>query len=187
MRRDLGFKDMGSYPSNFHWIGADVIIRPPGALERSIVVDVGTSDGVAKDDTVLVSGGLLGRVLEVTSHQAVVGLIINDTIEVSAKVVGSKAVGILKTVSTEGTPTLQLRFVEQSAEVQEGDLVTTSGFASKTGDLHALYPVGIPIGTVSSVGNNPGDLDKTVQVTPLADFDKIEHVYILGGTGGRFA
>jgi rod shape-determining protein MreC len=187
MRRDLAFKDMGAYPDSFHWIGADVIVRAPGALERSITVDVGTDDGVSKDDTVLVAGGLLGRVLEVRSHVAVVGLLLNDTVEVSAKVVGSKATGIIKVVSTEGEPTLQLRSVRQSALLEVGDLVTTSGFASKTGELHSLYPGGIPIGTISSFGNNPGDLDKTVQVKPVADFDQIDHVYILRGTGGRFA
>jgi hypothetical protein len=38
---------------------------------------------------------------------------------------------------------------------------------------------------VTSVGNNPADLHKTVQVTPFADFDRIDHVFVLVPKHGR--
>jgi rod shape-determining protein MreC len=59
------------------------------------------------------------------------------------------------------------------------DMVVTSGFASKNGELRSVYPRGIPIGIVTNVGNDPADLHKTVQVTPFADFDRIDEVVVL--------
>jgi rod shape-determining protein MreC len=193
MRRDLGFKDRGEWGKDqgFEWIGGEVIVRPPGAIASNIVIDIGEKDGVSKDDAVVVSGGLLGRVLSVTGSQAVVTLLINDSTNVSASVItgdgtATDAWGVLQTVSTEGTPTLRLGFVQQSTRVKPGNLVMTSGFASKNGELRSLYPRKIPIGVVSSAGNNPGEKEKTVQVTPFANFDEIDRVYVLGGSGGRY-
>jgi rod shape-determining protein MreC len=156
-----------------------VAVRAPGAAEKSLVIDRGSDDGIAVDDAVMVTGGLIGRVMSVTGSTAVVDLILNDAQNVSASVVGSEAWGVLQTVSTEGSPVLQLRFAKQSAEVEVDDLVVTSGFRSSDGALSAIYPGGIPVGVVSYVGYDPADTQATIQVTPLADFDRIDTVFVL--------
>ncbi len=181
LRRALAFDETFTFPneSAYDRIWASVTVRQPGAVERSLVIDRGSSDGVQVNDPVMVPGGLIGRVMSVTPDYARVGLILDDTQAVSAAVTGSEAWGVLKTVSTEGTPTMQLRFVKQSAEVAKDDQVVTSGFASKNGELRSIYPKGLPIGIVTNVGNDPADLHKTVQVTPFADFDRIDEVMIV--------
>lgn len=185
VRRALNFDDRFRFPAGYDRTWAQVTVRQPGAVESSLVIDRGSSDGVRRDDPVMVTGGLIGKVLEVTDDQAVVGLLLDDAQRVSASVVSlvpgeqSDAWGVLRTVSTEGQPTMQLRFVKQGARVKEGDLVVTSGFASENGELRSIYPKGVPIGMVTSVGNDPADLHKTVQVTPIADFDEIEEVMVL--------
>ena len=42
-----------------------------------------------------------------------------------------------------------------------------------------LYPRGIPIGRVTSVGQADTDLWKQVQVEPFADFDRVDAVLVL--------
>ncbi|MCW2920550.1 MAG: rod shape-determining protein MreC [Thermoleophilia bacterium] len=179
LQRALAFDETFAYPNGYDRIWAEVTVRQPGAIEHSLVVDRGTSDGVRIDDPVMVPGGLIGRVTSVTRDNAIIGLLLDDTQSVSASVTGSEAWGVLKTVSNEGGPTMQLRFVRQSAEVDIDDQVVTSGFASKNGELRSIYPKGLPIGIVTNVGNDPADLHKTVQVTPFADFDRIDEVMIL--------
>lgn len=183
-RRALGFKERGMYPRGLDWIAASVIVRTPGAIERSLTIDVGSSDGVEVDDAVVVTGGLIGRVIEVTDDNAVVGLILDDSQNVSAKVSApdSDAWGVLQTISTEGRPAFQLRFVKQSAKVEENDLVVTSGF--RVGELASIYPKGIPIGRVADVGYDPADVHVTVQVEPFADFDRIDDVFVLSRPDG---
>jgi rod shape-determining protein MreC len=67
--------------------------------------------------------------------------------------------------------------VGKDAMVNEGDLVITAGW--KSGDLESLYPRGIPIGTVESVGQQDVDLYKRIQITPLVNFDSLSDVVVL--------
>ena len=53
----------------------------------------------------------------------------------------------------------------------------TSGWSS--GDLSSRYPFGIPIGHVTSVGQQDIDLYKRIQVEPFVDFDSLSEVVIL--------
>ena len=185
-RRALAFDETFTFDgsSRYESVWAEVSVRQPGAIEHSIVVNRGSNQGVQVDDPVMGTGGLLGKVIEVTPNNAIIGLMLDGTLPVSAAVTGSEAWGVLKTVSTEGTPTMQLNFVKQSADVDVDDLVVTSGFASKNGELRSVYPKGLPIGIVTNVGNDPADTKKTVQVTPFADFDRIDEVMILTERSG---
>jgi rod shape-determining protein MreC len=63
----------------------------------------------------------------------------------------------------------------------ENDLVITAGWRS--GQLESLYPRGIPIGTVESVGQQDVDLYKRIQVAPLVDFDSLAEVIVLVAKG----
>lgn len=177
VRRALNYQERMDFPAGYDRLFAGVAVRAPGAIERSLVIDRGSSDGIAVDDAVMVTGGLIGRVQKVTRDTAVVGLILDDSQNVSASITGSEAFGVLQAVSTEGSPVLQLNFVKQSAKVARGDLVVTSGFRS--GELSAVYPGNIPVGVVESYGNDPAETEKTVQVRPLADFDRIDEVFVL--------
>ena len=49
----------------------------------------------------------------------------------------------------------------------------------RAGDLASLYPWGIAIGQVTSVGQQDIDLYKRVQVTPFVDFDSLSEVIVL--------
>ncbi len=185
-REALNFDETFSFPHSYDRVWAQVTVRQPGAVEHSLVVDRGANHGIEVDDPVMVPGGLIGRVMKVTPNNAVVALILDDAQGVSAAVTGSEAWGLLKPVSTEGGPTMTLRFVKQSSEVKKDAQVVTSGFASKNGELRSIYPKGIPIGIVTNVGDDPADVHKTVQVTPFADFDRIDEVMVLvRKAGGR--
>jgi rod shape-determining protein MreC len=175
----FAFDQRGTFPNGYERVWASVAVRQPGTVESTLVIDRGSRHGIREDDAVLVVRGLAGKVIAVTPRTATVKLITDDAHRISASVVGSTAWGVLRTVSTQGTPTMQLGYVKQSAQVAVGDVVVTSGFASKNGELRSVYPRGIPVGTVTSVGNDPADLHKTVQVTPLADFGRIDEVVVL--------
>ena len=61
--------------------------------------------------------------------------------------------------------------------VEQGDTVITSGWSS--GDIASLYPFGIPIGKVTSVGRQDIELYMRIQVEPFVDFDSLSEVVIL--------
>ncbi len=179
LRQALYLTERGRFPAGYRNVLGSVIARSPTDIDRSITIDLGTEDGLAVNDPVMVTRGLIGRVEAVSSNAARVGLIINPAQAVSVKVVDSSAAGVLHASTTEGSPVMELSYVTQRVSVKSGDLVVTSGWTTDGGNLQSIYPAGVPIGVVSSVGNSPADLYKTVQVTPFADFDRIETVIVL--------
>ncbi len=179
LRDVLYLKERGQFPAGFRQVAGSVIARSPTEIDRSITIDLGSADGLKVDDPVMVSRGLIGRVEAVSQNAARVGLIINPQQAVSAKVVDGSAAGVLRTVVNDGSPVMELAYVTQRVKVAAGDLVVTSGWTTDGGNLSSIFPSGIPVGVVSSVGNSPADLYKTVQVTPFADFDRIETVLVL--------
>ncbi|MCW2950688.1 MAG: rod shape-determining protein MreC [Thermoleophilia bacterium] len=182
MRAQLNFEGSTQLPGNLTKVHGHVIGRVPGSAAAPLVIDVGTKSGVQKDDPVLGTGGLIGIVTQVNASQAVVGLIIGSAQSVGARVANSTGIqeaGVLQAVSSDGAPALRLTSVGQAPKVSKGDEIVTSGFFDPRTQLASKYPRNLPIGTVSDVGNSPGDLSKTIQVTPYADFANISAVLVL--------
>lgn len=177
LRELLALKERGRFPDGYRLVTGNVIARPPTSSERSLLIDLGSDDGVSVDDTVMVARGLIGHVEAVSTNAARVKLMIGRSEAVSATVAESGAQGVLRPVSNEGSPVMELAYVSQRVRVTPGDLVVTSGWS--TDNLQSIYPAGVPLGVVSSVGNSPANLYKTIQVTPFADFDRIEEVIVL--------
>jgi rod shape-determining protein MreC len=67
--------------------------------------------------------------------------------------------------------------VAKAAKVEVGDTIVTAGW--RTTNLSSLYPKGIAIGKVTSVGQLDTDVYKQVQVQPFADFTSIDAVIVL--------
>jgi rod shape-determining protein MreC len=69
--------------------------------------------------------------------------------------------------------------VTKDQVVNQADPVVTAGWRSR--GLSSLYPRGIPVGTVTSVGQVDTDLYKQVQVQPFVDFSSLSAVLVLTG------
>jgi rod shape-determining protein MreC len=179
LRQVLYLTERGRFPTGYRKVVGSVIARSPSHYDRSVTIDLGRRDGVAVNDPVMVTRGLIGRIEAVSGNAARVGLITNSEQAVSVKVVDSSASGIVRATTAEGSPAMELAYVPQRVRVAGGDLVVTSGWTNDTNSLKSIYPAGIPVGVVTSVGNSPADLYKTIQVTPFADFDRIDHVIVL--------
>ena len=137
---------------------------------------VGSNDGVALDAPVVSADGFLGRVTRVYSRSARVTLLTDEQLAVSALDVKSGAAGIVRHGRASAS-TLILDRVPKKLKVSVGDTVVTAGWRSSR--LASLYPKGIPIGKVTSVGQADTDLWKQIQVEPFADFDRIDAVLVL--------
>jgi rod shape-determining protein MreC len=176
LRRDLQFRDGPRFPQGFNGVATRVVGRPPSAYNQEVLIAAGTSAGVRRNDPVVTPDGLVGLVTEVTSNGAQVTLLTDQQSAVSATVLESGAAGIVRHGSSDSSA-LILDRVGKDAFVETGDLVITAGW--RTGKLESLYPRGIPIGTVKSVGQQDVDLYKRIQVTPLVNFDSLSDVIVL--------
>lgn len=172
----LDFRTGPRFPDDYDGVAASVVARPSEAFSRALVVAAGTRDGVEVDDPVVAGDGLVGVVTRVSETTSRVTLLLDDTSAVSAEVVGSTASGIVQHRGAPGSA-LILDRVPKSESVEAGDLVVTAGWRSRR--LASLYPRGIPIGTVTSVGRSDTDIWTQVQVEPFVDFEAIDAVLVL--------
>jgi rod shape-determining protein MreC len=172
----LQFVDGPTFPSGFDGVSTRVVGRPPSAYNQEVLIAAGTSSGVQRNDPVVTKDGLVGLVTDVTSNGAKVTLLTDQSSAVSAAVLESGAAGIVRHGPSDSSA-LILDRVSKDELVTEGDLVITAGWRS--GKLESLYPRGIPVGTVKSVGQQDVDLYKRIQVTPLVDFDSLAEVIVL--------
>ena len=73
--------------------------------------------------------------------------------------------------------------VTKDQVVNLGDILVTAGW--KSGTLTDLYPKGILIGAVASVGQVDTDNYKLIQVEPFVHFSSLESVIVLVPTKKR--
>jgi len=170
----LHYKAPPGFPTDFDLVHTRVIAHPT-PFDQRIVVAAGSRDGIREDAPVITTGGLVGRVTEVTAHSARVSLLVDGATGVSAEAVSTGARGVLR--GRPGSETLDLQSVPKREQVREGDRVVTAG--SRLGQLPSKYPRGIPIGEVSSVTRTDIEAETDVQVEPYVDFDDIDAVMVL--------
>jgi rod shape-determining protein MreC len=175
--RLLRYKQGPKFPQDFSGdraVAAAVLSNPEGEFEQRITIAAGSSDGIHRYDAVVTADGLVGHVSQVLRDQALVTLITDKESAVSARDVSTGALGVLR--HGEGSA-LFLDRVPKNKRVKAPDLIVTAG--RRQGRLPALYPQGIQIGYVASVGQTDIDPYQDVQVVPFVDFTDLDSVLVL--------
>jgi rod shape-determining protein MreC len=113
--------------------------------------------------------------IEVTPSAAFLQYIQDPDFRVSVLIQRSRTAGILAWAPRKGAQVLD---VPHHADVEEGDLVVTSG-------LGELFPKGILVGRVSRVSDEEGGLFQSVSVEPFVQFSHLEEVFVITGTVER--
>lgn len=176
LRGLVGLAKQSGFPADVEPVTARVIARSPSVWYSSVQIDAGSADGVKRDQPVVTSGGLAGKVTSVTGGTARVTLILDSTSAVSAQVVPNGTSGVAK--PQVGKPTdLLLDFIDRKRKVTKGATVITSGFTSSK--VESLFPRGIPIGRVSKVEPDEFELYQRVHIRPFADLRKMDFVQVL--------
>jgi rod shape-determining protein MreC len=153
-----------------NFVGANVFAYEPSNQKDAIAIDRGSSDGLQEGMVAITrQGSLVGSVTRVLDDVAWITLITDPTSAVSAFIQESQVQGVVA-----GSPdgTLTMEFVEETAEVKEGDLVLTSGVGGS-------YPPRELIGQVVEVEQAAQDLFQSVTVQPLADLSRLDTVLVL--------
>ena len=165
LRRLLKFKE----ESNFTYIPATVIGIGQEQTIRSLILDVGSADGVVKNQTVVTEQGLVGKILIVEPHESITQILMDQNSLVSARLQKSREIGV---IGWSGNLWLDLNYIPRDVVVEPGEVVLTSG-------LSRLYPRGIKIGIVSEVAEVEYELFKSIKVKPAVNFNGLEEVFIL--------
>jgi rod shape-determining protein MreC len=179
LRQLLDYQDTASYPADFRQVNARVIARPPSLFEQQIVLSAGALNGISLHDPVVTADGLVGDVTKLTDRTARVTLLTDPDSAVAAHTLSSGASGLVRRGPGDGE-SLVLDQVTKNQVVKLDDIVVTAGTLG--GRLRSLYPKGIPIGVVTSVGQTDTEPYVQVQVDPYVDFSDLHTVAVLVST-----
>ena len=153
-------------------LSAEIIAREWGGWVRSLTVNRGRGDSVARLSAVIAPEGLIGRVIEVRSGASVVQVLTDPASTAGAHAVRTRTVGIV-----EGDPrgTMRLKYMAREGNgIEVGDLIVTSGGGG-------VFPRGIPIGTVRAIDNRGSALFHYAVLTPAVDVTRVDEVLLLTG------
>jgi rod shape-determining protein MreC len=167
--------------SEYTGVTANVIAQPANVWYQTVNIDKGSSAGIAIDDPVFDGEGLVGLVTDVEPDAAQVSLITDSEVAVSARIMGTRKVGIVQ--PKVGDPEdLLMQYGPRATEVTTGKLVVTSGTVEA--QHMSLYPPNIPIGKVTSISEESAY--ETINVRPTAQLHGLGIVRVLThGSGSR--
>lgn len=174
MRQELNLTET---LSEFEPLSATVISRSPDQWMETLVINVGSNDGVRKDLAVMSGNGLIGRVIEVTPNSSKVLLLTSEQSNegvVSARVQtesGASANGIVSSYDAK-TKNYIMTQVDPDAEIKAGDMVITSG-------LGGVTPSTLLIGEVASAQMDDYGLFQTVNILPAGEMTDIRFVTVI--------
>ena len=174
LARLLHFERGRTFPRDFHPVNAAVLAPPSGPFGHSLTIDAGSSAGVRLNSPVVNGAALVGIVSNVSRDTAVVTLLTDDNSFVAAFDPHTRVRGM---VHTGPGGSLILDYVPKQLKVKEGDALVTAGTHSAR--YPDLYPYGIPIGRVSSVGATDTASFLQVQVQPYANLGSLDAVAVL--------
>ena len=154
---------------NLQSTGARVISGSTDSFNNTIVIDKGTSSGLAVGMPVVDSGGVIGQIIECGPTTSTVRLITDEKSGVAAMVQSSRAQGMLMGSASRQ---ITLNLINTNQKVAVGDIVVTSG-------LGGVFPKGLPLGKVTSVEAAPGSLYYTIVVEPYGNVSTNEEVMVI--------
>lgn len=142
----------------------------PNPYTHRIIIDKGAKDGVFVGQPVLDASGLMGQVVEVMPYSARVLLLtdVTHSIPVQVNRNGLRAIA----VGTGNPERLELRYVADTADIKEGDLLVSSGLGQR-------FPAGYPVATVSKVIHDSGQPFAVVRAIPTAKLNRSRYMLLV--------
>ena len=152
------------------YLAADVISNSDSnAPLQTISLNRGTRDGIEIGMPVITQLGLVGRISDVTANASRVLLITDVSSAISARLQTTRDEG---SIVGQATSDLLMEFIPLNANVQEGDIVISSG-------LGGNLPAGLVIGQVTNVQQREFELFQNATVRSLNNFAILETVLVI--------
>lgn len=149
---------------------AEVLYSERDPSRRNLLVNLGSHANVQTGQAVLDNVGVIGQVTRVYPLLSEVTLITDKDHEVPVQVLRTGLRVIL--FGSGNSNELVLRYTPVTADIQEGDLLVTSG-------IDGTYPPRLPVAKVNHVERDPAYPFAHVMCTPIAGVNNQHWLFIL--------
>ena len=155
---------------------ARVVNRVTHTNEVYYTINKGRRDGIETDMGVMSASGVVGAVMAVSDHYALVIPVLNPKIRLACTLLGQEVSGTLTASSSPNANEAILSNVPPHAHPQIGDTITTSGYSY-------LFPEGMMVGTIADsvparVKGSAGTF-ANYPVHLATDFQGLRYVYVI--------
>jgi rod shape-determining protein MreC len=159
------------YKQQYEYIEAKVINNSVNRSNNYLTINKGSNHGIAKGMGVICNQGIVGKVVYVSGHFAVIQSLLHKDSQFSAMLAKNKEIGYVEWGDDMDPRKCILKDVSNNALPKLGEQVVTSGYS--------LFPEGIPIGKISNLHTKAGGLLLNMEVTLSVDFSKLDYVNVV--------
>ena len=153
----------------FSSIAARVVGKDRSSVFQTVLIDKGTADGIEAGTPVVGTGGVVGRVVDVSWNVSKVLLLVDYNSNIDALIQRNRSQGVLQGAGSRGC---ELKYVQRSDDVRKGDVVVSSGLAG-------VFPKGLLLGIVEEAEKKEADLFQRIMVNPTLDITRLEEVLVI--------
>ncbi len=179
LKEALEFTERQKQMYKYNYMIAHVVSVSNNANNRTLLINIGSRNGVKPNMAVTTVDGLIGLVSSVTPFTAAVTPIteLNEASptfnSIAVTVLGreDESFGILSSYNNE-TNRLLMTKISENDKMENYDTVITSGSGN-------VYPRGLVIGTIESKQVGDFGLTYTASIVPAASFDHLTEVFVV--------
>ena len=168
LRRLLELREQLALPV----LAAEVLYDAADPYTRKVIIDRGQAHQVELGSPVLDESGVLGQVTRVHPLVSEVTLVVDRDLAIPVLNVRTGARSVAYGDPIAGGSGMELRFMGSNADVQEGDLLTTSG-------VDGVYPPGLPVARVSRIEHRADSAFSKIYCLPQALTTGARHVLVV--------
>jgi rod shape-determining protein MreC len=166
LRRLLHYEEASPGPK----VLARVLGVNPDPNRLTLRIDRGEGDGVRRGQAVVTTDGVVGQVLRATASAADVLVVFDPNCRLGGRIQRTRArVGV---AGAGDEQVLKLEYLLRTEDLEEGDLVLTSG-------TDGVYPPGLVVGRVTGVQRQTSGMFLNAGILPAVSFAKLEEVVVL--------
>ena len=153
---------------------AEVLYDTPDPFSRRVVVDIGSTHGVVRGSPVIDANGVLGQVTRVYPLTSEVTLLTDR--EALIPILNTRTMVRGVAYGDPANEAMELRFMATNADVQEGDLLSTSG-------VDGVYPPGLAVARVTKVDRRADSAFAKIALAPVSSPVSARHVLVVQPIG----
>lgn len=151
-------------------VSAEILYFGRDPFSRKVIVDKGASQDIEEGAAVVDDTGLIGQVSRAFPWTAEVALITDREQVVPVQIVRNGLRAVVFGMGYDGA--LDMRFMPVNAEIENGDVLVTSG-------IDGVYPAGLPVAVVSNIERNAAYPFAKITCTPTAGVNRHKQVLVL--------
>ncbi len=151
---------------------SEILYDARDPFSRKVIIDRGARNGLLAGQPVIDELGVVGQVTRTYPFTSEVTLLTDKDHAIPVQVLRSGVRGVAYGRGQTGE--LELRFMASNADIQKGDVLTTSG-------IDGIYPAGLAVATVTSVDTKTSDAFARILCKPSAGVSRHRQLLVLLG------